>query len=265
MSKYKLIISDYDGTLAGKDHIISKKTISAIKKWLEKGKKFTIASGRQYLMLKKQIDILKIDTPVITRGGSEIVDPKTGDIIYSRNINIITLQEFMQLVEKRGFIISIEKGNKIYSNYYRKPEFEDVIEFVNLDKFTISEIPKMVIFALKDIDEKAKFVEEDLIKKFPELHIVEIFPGEGRAWDITSTEATKHMMVLELIKILGLKREEVVGVGNGYNDFPLLEACGFKVAMGDAVEELKEIADLVVPNYQENGVAVLIKKLLSNN
>lgn len=262
--KYKLIISDYDGTLAGRDNKISPSVIKAIKAWLSAGHRFTIATGRQYLMIKKHLDELNIAAPVIVRGGSEIVDSKNGKVLYSKMISTETLQEIMHILKENGFEISIEKDDKIYSDYYRRPQFQDIITFKMLSEFPLSQVPKMVIFALQDIESKSKFVEKVLIKKFPELHIVKIYALEGMGWDITSTEATKHLMVLELIKMLDLNREEVVGVGNGYNDFSLLEACGFKVAMGNATEELKAIADLVVPSYQEDGVAVLIEKLLKS-
>lgn len=262
-NKFKLIISDYDGTLAGREHVISEKVSSAIKKWTDTERQFTIASGRQYLMLKKHIEALGITVPVIVRGGSEIVDPKNGKVLYSKTINTETLQELLHVLNENGFEIVIEKDDKIYSDYYRRPHFQDAIVFKNLNEFSFSNVPKLVIFALKDVENKAKFVEEILVNRFPELHIVEIDAVGGRGWDITSMEATKHLMVLELIKMLDLKREEVVGVGNGYNDFSLLEACGYKVAMGNASEDLKAIADLVVPSYQEDGVAVLIEKLLA--
>jgi hydroxymethylpyrimidine pyrophosphatase-like HAD family hydrolase len=62
------------------------------------------------------------------------------------------------------------------------------------------------------------------------------------------------------MKIMKLKPEEVVGVGDGYNDYPLLTACGVKVAMGDAPDELKEIADFIVPPQSEHGVLQVIEK-----
>ena len=51
-------------------------------------------------------------------------------------------------------------------------------------------------------------------------------------------------------------------MGDGYNDFPLLMASGLKIAMGNAVPELKEIADFVAPTVEEDGVAVIIEKFI---
>ena len=51
-------------------------------------------------------------------------------------------------------------------------------------------------------------------------------------------------------------------MGDGYNDFPLLMACGLKIAMGNAVPELKAIADFIAPSVEEDGVATVIEKFI---
>jgi hydroxymethylpyrimidine pyrophosphatase-like HAD family hydrolase len=64
------------------------------------------------------------------------------------------------------------------------------------------------------------------------------------------------------MKKLHLKKDEIIGVGDGYNDFPLLMACGLKVAMGNAVPDLKEIADYIAPSVVEDGVVDIISKFI---
>ena len=83
--------------------------------------------------------------------------------------------------------------------------------------------------------------------------------------EICHATATKQHGIFEVAKILGINTHEIIGVGDGYNDFPLLSACGFKVAMGNAVPELKVIADFIAPSVEEDGVAVVIEKLLLSN
>lgn len=79
---------------------------------------------------------------------------------------------------------------------------------------------------------------------------------------ITHVGATKQHAIFEAAKILGIETHEIIGVGDGYNDFPLLMACGLKVAMGNAVPELKAIADYIAPSVEEDGVADVIKKFI---
>ena len=54
----------------------------------------------------------------------------------------------------------------------------------------------------------------------------------------------------------------MIGIGDGYNDFPLLMACGLKIAMGNAVEDLKAIADFIVPSVEQDGVAHAINRFI---
>lgn len=73
------------------------------------------------------------------------------------------------------------------------------------------------------------------------------------------------MAVLKLMKHLNITPEETVGIGDGYNDYPLLQAVGYKVAMHNAHDELKNIADFIAPSIDEDGLSVVIEKVLSNS
>ena len=79
---------------------------------------------------------------------------------------------------------------------------------------------------------------------------------------VTGSEASKLHGIVEVARILNIKTEEIIGVGDGYNDFPLLLACGLKVAMGNAIPELKAIADFIAPTVEEDGVAVVLEKFV---
>ena len=69
------------------------------------------------------------------------------------------------------------------------------------------------------------------------------------------------MVVANLLKI---KTTEIIGVGDGYNDFPMLLACGLKVAMDNANDDLKAIADYIAPSVDDDGVADVIEKYILN-
>ena len=62
--------------------------------------------------------------------------------------------------------------------------------------------------------------------------------------------------------MLGIKREEIMACGDGMNDYEMLSAVGFGVAMGNAMEPLKEIADYITETNDENGVAKAIEKFV---
>jgi hypothetical protein len=57
----------------------------------------------------------------------------------------------------------------------------------------------------------------------------------------------------------------MIGIGDNFNDIPLLNACGYKVAMENAPDEVKQIADEVIPSFNTEGVAVFVEGILSNS
>ena len=261
---YNLIVSDFDETLGNQEKIISPKVTSAVRRWISSGRRFSLATGRQYLMITDVIEKLGLEDPIVVRGGAEIVDARNGKIIHAKSIDKKTVKEFVGFLHGKGIELALEQDDVIFSDYYRRSDYIPTITFKPLSEFNLSDIPKMLIFAIEgDIDKKISFVTNELVNKFPQLFIVPRNSTRGKAWDVTSERATKNLAVLKLITHLGLDRKETVGVGDGYNDFPLLEACGLKVAMGNANQELKEIADIIVPTYEEDGVAYLIDKLLA--
>ena len=81
--------------------------------------------------------------------------------------------------------------------------------------------------------------------------------------DFRTPNMKRDFMHFDLIvsKILNIDPSLMVGVGDGYNDYPLLSVCGFKVAMENAPKELKEIADLIVPDVEHDGLVTLIDSL----
>lgn len=78
-------------------------------------------------------------------------------------------------------------------------------------------------------------------------------------------KATKKHAVLEVARHLNIKTEEIIGVRDGHNDLSLLMACGLKIAMGNAVREIKSIADYIAPSVEEDGVAHVIEKFILKN
>ena len=79
---------------------------------------------------------------------------------------------------------------------------------------------------------------------------------------VSHIAGTKQHGILQVAKILGINTHEIIGIGDGGNDLPLLMACGLKVAMGNAFEDLKEIADYIAPSVEKDGVAHVIEKFI---
>lgn len=259
--KYKAIISDFDGTLVGPELVITPQVKSAVSNVLKQGYSFSIASGRLFNgVIQNTCQQLNLTGPQITKGGAEIVDAASGRVMDGEYIpDHIAKEIIVYLLSLHAFFF-IEKGDTAYTVNGKPIEITSPIEFKKIDELVIHDVPKIAI-RLSDNYE----IDERLKKQYPILNIVATHnPSEKEKYcDVTAPSANKHIAVLKVAKILNITPEEIIGIGDGYNDFPLLEACGYKIAMGNAAKELKEIADYIVPSYSEDGVAVFIQQLLT--
>lgn len=264
-SQLKMLIADFDGTLAGAEHIVTPRVKKAVRRWIDSGRFFTIATGRQFLMIDDECKKMDLTDPVIVRGGAEVVDPKNGEILHAEYIQSDIVTKILKFIDQGNlFLYSIEIDDLIYTNFTIDIPFPK-ITFKKLADFEIRSVPKI---HLRPKNEK-NFEQDEFVKKIahisPDVHAIATHNSKfGRGWDITSVKATKLHGIVKVLEHLGLRRENLVGVGDSYNDFPLLEAAHLKVAMGNANDELKAIADVTVPSHEEDGVAHLITKLLEN-
>ena len=96
------------------------------------------------------------------------------------------------------------------------------------------------------------------------LHVVKASLPYNGLWavDFTRVGVTKATAVRELARMLGTKPEMMIAVGDSYNDLALLEACGLRIAMGPAPDELRAIAHYVAPTVDEDGLAVAIEEFV---
>lgn len=265
-SHFKLIVSDFDGTLAGAEHVVTQKVEKAVRRWIDSGRFFTIATGRQFLMIDDECKKMGLSDPVIVRGGAEVVNPVSGEILHSEYIKKNEVSKILKTIEQSDlFLYSIEIDDIIYTNFTLEVPFPK-ITFKKLSEFVTRSVPKIHLRPKDDRHtEQEEFVKK-ITRELSDVHAIATHNSKfGRGWDMTSVKATKLHGIVKVLEYLKLKREDVVGVGDSYNDFPLLEASGLKVAMGNANLELKEIADIIVPSHEEDGVAFLIERLLRSS
>ena len=107
------------------------------------------------------------------------------------------------------------------------------------------------------IDTNVEFVEKELQEIFPDLYIVKSTPY---FLEFSNPEASKKCAVEFLQNHWGLKKEEILTIGDQNNDIALLQAGGLKIAMGNATEELKSIADYITDSVYEDGFVRAMEK-----
>ncbi|MDP3987767.1 MAG: HAD-IIB family hydrolase [Candidatus Levybacteria bacterium] len=249
--KYKALLLDVDGTLIPnkRDGMPSEKVTRAIKE-ASKLIYVGLATSRPYSMLSHIYNHLDLSGPSIINSGSQIID------IKSRKIYIEHL-----LPEKEVFQIC-----KILLKFKKPIIINDGEEDVEFSK-TYKPHQPLNIFMFS-LDEKIADEIIEIVSNIPTITIFKIpdwSGGERVGIAVSHLHGTKQHGVLEVAKLLNINTHEIIGVGDGQNDFPLLMACGLKVAMGNAMSDLKEIADYIAPKVENDGVADVIEKFITNN
>lgn len=250
--KYKAIISDIDDTitLPLPHSVPSKSVTSLISAILEKGIPFCLATGRPYKHISHIIKHLSLTSPVITDNGAEIWNTKNNSLLWGAYLNNNDVKDILKIALSFTNFVRISCDIGVFEKTNSIPNNAGKIKKININ----------------GISEKKSQL---LVKKLEE-NIKDIAISKAGSWDgkdlldiyTTNAEATKQHAVLKLAEILHISTQEMIGIGDHYNDFPLLMACGLKVAMGNAVAELKEIADYIAPSVEEDGVVDVIEKFI---
>lgn len=242
--KYKAIIIDVDGTLIAnhRESLPSKKVAAAIQKARNKVH-VGVATSRPIFVLSEIFSHLNLSGPSIINGGATIIDSETKTVVWEKSILKSDIKKIAAIANKYKIKIFFSTGEKDYANFTNQNILQAWAPNLN-------------------IEDSKKFIKE--IDHMPTIADYQVISWENGKIDlvITHAEATKQHGIWEVAKILNISTDDIIGVGDGYNDFPLLMACGLKVAMGNAVDDLKQIADYIAPSVDEDGVADVINKFI---
>lgn len=243
--KYKALFLDLDGTTVLHSSLTpSVKVTEAILKADQK-LAVCLATGRLLHQVQPIIDHLKLSGLCVIANGIQIYDPQKKKIIEDVAINQSFISEIYLLLQK--FRVEIRQFNGVTDELYK------------------GELTPQTIYSFY-IPRISHVLAEKIIKElegYKNISVHKMIDREGTVGlEIAHVNATKLHGIVRLGKLLGIETHEMIGVGDGYNDFPLLMACGLKIAMGNAVSELKAIADFVAPSVEEDGVATVIEKFI---
>lgn len=242
---------DLDGTTVKsvKEGLPTEKIITAIRD-ASKKIKICIATGRGLWEIKNILNLLQPSGPCVILNGIQIYDPVKKKIIKEIFLKKSVIPKLSQMLKKY-------KTEMFYFNGTQESIYTHSHNYQNLYNIFIPNISeKTADNIIKEASQIAHVTTHKLLSPKDKT----IFHVE-----ISDSNASKMHGILEVARILKIRTHEIIGVGDGYNDFPLLMACGLKIAMGNAVPELKAIADFIAPSVEEDGVATIIEKFILNS
>jgi len=283
----KLIASDMDGTLLNSNHEISKENLQAIKKAEEMGVKFAISTGRMYEDVKPLLDEYGLRCQCVVLNGGEYIDEE-GKVLEGIYIGKKEAREIINMILKENIVAEIYTDEGLYTVNTKEealmevayriiafnPEtnFENAIKlaethphFVNLkyiidiDQFLNSEI-KIGKFVAFYNDEETTIKVKNKLKCIGELAITGTFT---KNIEINNKEAQKGFILAKVADKMGIKRDEVMVIGDSFNDYTMFTEFTESFAMENAVPEIKEIAKYITDTNDNNGVARAIYRILN--
>ncbi len=245
--KYKALMMDLDGTTIPnrRDGLPSQRVIDAVKKATQVMHVGT-ATARPMFLLPQILETLQLSGPSVINSGSQIIHCPTGEVLWEQLLNKEDIIEIGKVTKKLALEVLFDDDTKYDFNTLENfPQKTGQLYFPQLS----AEDATKVIFYLSQISTIA-------INKIPawKLGTFDII--------ITHKDSTKEYGLLRVAKMLGIETHEIIGVGDGYNDLALFMSCGLKIAMGNAVPELKAVADYVAPSVSDDGVAHIIEKFV---
>lgn len=274
----KVIIMDVDGTLTNSKKQITPKTKEMLIAAQNKGIKLVLASGRPVsglIGLAKELEMEKHHGLLVSFNGSKVVDCQTKEVLFNQTMRIEDAREVLEHMKNFKVYPMIDKGNYLFVNDVYKGmityqnEKIDIIQYEarggNFKLCEIEDLSSFVDFPLNKIltagdPEYLNKHYQDMMEPFKErLNCMFTAPFY---FEFTAKGIDKAKALDSVLKPMGFQQEEMVAFGDGDNDATMLSYAGIGVAMDNAQDSLKKIADKITLSNEEDGIAVMLETLL---
>ena len=242
MSNIKLIVTDLDGTLLRTDKTISDYTVSVFKRCRDKGLKTAFATARALSMVTEYLEVVAIDGLVATNGAFIYAN---GNIIHT---HLLPLELSKAILAELGANANVQRisARQYDARYTNKPasDKDTFYDFATPFDEPISHMS----FRTDD----APFAAA-ITAKYPELRIYHI-TGEN-IYDVGAKDCTKATGIERLASHFGISLADVVAFGDDNNDIEMLRECGVGIAVANAIDEVKAVADQFCDSNDDDGLA----------
>ncbi len=263
-----LIVLDLDGTLLTDEKVISEKTLHTLNKARENGHEVMIATGRPYRASEIYYQQLKIETPIVNFNGAFVHHPlDKGFKTVHEPINLKVVNEVIDALHDFKFHnIIAEVMDDVYLHYHDE-KLLDIFSFGN-PHITTGDIRNYLKADPTSILIHAEESEVSAIRQH--LHDVHAEVIDHRRWgapwhviEIVRSGLSKAVGLAHVSKHLNIPQDRIIAFGDEDNDLEMIEYAGTGVAMGNAIEPLKSLANEVTGTNNEDGIANYLQQRLN--
>jgi len=259
-----VIMSDVDGTLLDLRHggELIPENITALERFVLKGGKFAVATGRSLHFTRPVAELLPVNFPCIVFNGGAIYDFQKEQYITKMFLPDVAVQHAKQI--SKAFpdcgVIFVNDSAYLDIGGVCKEKYASTYTNALLQPTSFNEIsgPFFKIFFVMPPHRRQLLVE------YVKEHIfdgVRFVSSDTWLFEMLPIGSSKGAAIGELEAITGIKRENFVAIGDYYNDLEMLECVGIGVTLSDAPDDIKNVVDMIVRPCLEGSVADLVQRL----
>ncbi|MHD0397811.1 Cof-type HAD-IIB family hydrolase [Staphylococcus simulans] len=267
MSNFKMIVMDMDDTLLNSENQVSPDTAKYLIDLQDKGYHVVLASGRPtegMLPIARDLQLHKHDSYVISFNGSRTIRVKDGALEDEKSISKADFDRIVDYCRDNNmFVLTYHNGYIIYEGEH---------EYMNIE----SELTGLPMYHTEDL--KA-YIQNPVAKVLGVDYEAQIqarahaFEGVfNDQIDVTTSKpfflefvphgVSKGHALHALCEKVGIDISETIAFGDSMNDYSMMKEAGYAVAMGNARDALKEVADFVTLDHNSDGIVYALKKIL---
>ena len=260
----KLIASDMDDTLLNSKTKLSERNAAAIRKAIDAGFVFLIATGRMYVSVKPYADALGLDVPLVTYNGALVKGSKSGKVYYEHPLKLETALELLAYCKEKGYYIQSYQGDELWV----KEATEFSAEYTRISGIPATPVgerlyhPETAPYKLLAMTKPEEFqkVWQDIQQQFAGKVVVT--SSRDNFLELMEPGVNKWNAVKAVAEVYGIKPEEIMCIGDSNNDLSMIENAGIGVAVANAKPAVRAAAKLVTVSNDEDGVAQVIEQVL---
>ena len=273
--KYRLLALDIDGTLLNESFGIEPTTINKLGALSARGVDVVLCSGRRYSAALEYAQQLGLPGPIVVNNGTVVKDVTSGKTIFADYFPRDQLERVLRLLKE------LDLPAVVLTDEYPDCDFYvDMVEDTNEYHREFVELNRDLANEVEDLAsvQSDRISQVDVFHAYPTLLaaeeriqttmngdvgsvVVRHVKYKGSSLEIAAPDATKWKALLWVARQRGIQPEEIVAIGDDLNDIEMVRDAGYGVAVANALEEVKEVADYVTTQPRYLGVEEAIERL----
>lgn len=276
MPRPRLLAVDIDGTLVNSRDELTPRTQLAVQRARRHGIEVVLATGRRYSRTLPLVERLGLDVPLVTASGALIKHPRDHRTLYQAQFDRQLLCSLLSAVASHGYDAVLYTDSYCQGFDFYCPcltvDDEELADYLARNPGCGREWPRLMtsppdgVFAgfVTGTREEMLALERALALEFGErlsLHVLRSPRYLGFMCELAPQGVTKWSGILRLARQWGVSPDEICAVGDDVNDIPMIREAGLGIAMGNALDVVKQAADRIAPSHDEDGLAQIVEWL----